>query len=163
MITQFIQLIHQYLYLLDGLPQANLTGREFLIECAILLPKIYSLSHKLPEVELPEDESIQEITVSIQAPTIAINRLLGEYDLYSEVFDPVVDTEAITTTISDDLSDIYLDLKRPLIKYKTGIAANQCIAIWEWRFNLQGHCGDHLVDVLRPIHRLVYNHLVAES
>ena len=91
-----------------------------------------------------------------------IMRVLGKYDSYFEVFDPAFDTDAIQTMLSDDLSDIYTNLKRPLIKYESGEEPNQRIAIWEWKFNIQTHCGDHLVDALRPIHRLVYDHLDPE-
>jgi hypothetical protein len=53
-------------------------------------------------------------------------------------------------------------LKGSLIKYESGKEPRQRVAIWEWKFNLQEHCGDHLVDALRPIHRLIYYHLNPE-
>ena len=63
--------------------------------------------------------------------------LLGSYDVYSEVFDPIVEEAAIKHTLSDDLSGIYTDLKRPLVKYDSGEESNQRIAIWQWKFHLK--------------------------
>src|SRR6185503_18101300 len=104
-----------------------------------LLPQIYALSHQLPDVELADDDSVEGYQGEIISPMGKINKLLGGYDLYTEVFDPVTDTDALKTTLSDDLSDIYTDLKRPLKKYDTGEEQNQRIAIWEWKFNMQIH------------------------
>jgi hypothetical protein len=116
----------------------------------------------LPDVELPEDNPLDEKTNNIESPMGKIMKLLGRYDIYSQVFDPVADTEAIKTTLSDDLSDIYTDLKQSLIKYDSEEEANQRIAIWEWKFNMQIHWGHHVVGVLSPIHSLVYDHLDPE-
>lgn len=160
MVEQFVKVVRKYLALVDGLPTP--TTRDFLYQCALLLPQIYHLGQQLPDVELPEKDPPEEETEGVQQPMGRIMKVVGKYDLYAEVFDPVFDTEAIKATLSDDLSDIYIDLKRPLIKYESGDEAHQRLAIWEWKFNLQGHCGDHLVDALRPIHRLVYDHLDPE-
>jgi hypothetical protein len=160
MVEQFVELVRRYIALIDGLPGP--TAREFLLECAILLPQIYSLSHQLPDVDLPESDSLEPETARIEAPMGKVMRLLGKYDLYSEVFDPVFDTDAIKSTLSDDLSDIYSDLKGPLMKYVSGGEANQRVAIWEWKFNMQIHWGHHVVGALRPIHSLVYDHLDPE-
>jgi hypothetical protein len=80
-------------------------------------------------------------------------RLLGPWDLYSEVFDPCKETEAIHQTLSDDLADIYIDLKRELSVFDGGAVDD---AIWSWRFTLAGHCGDHIVDAMRVIHRRIH-------
>jgi len=71
-------------------------------------------------VDLPDDDPLEGKENTIEPPMGKIMSALGKYDVYSEVFDPVYDKEAITSTISDDLSDIYTDLKRPLFKYDSG-------------------------------------------
>lgn len=160
MIDQFVELVREYLALIDGLP--GIAPREFLLDCAILLPQIYSLSHQLPDVELPDDDSSEEREEEVESPMGKISNLLGDYDLYSIVFDPITDADALKTTLSDDLSDIYADLKRGLIKYDIGDKQDRDVAIWEWKFHMQIHWGQHAVGVLRPIHSLVYDHLDPE-
>jgi Domain of unknown function (DUF5063) len=160
MVEQFVKLVRNYLALIDGLPSPM--PREFLLECASLLPQIYSLSQQLPDVDLPEDDPLEETQDKLESPMGKIRHLLGKYDVYSEVFDPVVEEDAIKATLSDDLSDIYIDLKRPLFKYDNGDEPNQRIAIWEWKFNMKIHWGHHVVGALRPIHSLVHDHLDPE-
>jgi len=79
--------------------------------------------------------------------------MLGTRDVYSEVFDPRTDVEVIQTTLSVDLADIFVDLKGPLADFDSGRIND---AIWRWRFTLAGHCGDHIVDAMRAIHRHIH-------
>ena len=160
MVEQFVQLIRRYLALIDAL--SGLTPREFLIQCAILFPQIYSASHQLPDVELPEDDPLEGEATKRESPMGQIMTLLGKYDVYSEVFDPILEKEAIKTTLSNDLEEIYRDLKGPLVKYDSGDEPNERIAVWEWKFGMQTHWGHHLVAALHPIHSLVYDHLDPE-
>ena len=160
MVEPFVELVRKYLALIDGLP--GLTAHQFLAECAILLPQLYSSAQQLPDMELPDDDPLEGKEGSIEPPMGNIMNLLGKYDFYSEVFDPIVDQQGIRASLSDDLSDIYTDLKRPLQKYDSGEEPNQRIAVWEWKFHLKIHWGHHLVDALRPIHSLVHDHLDPE-
>jgi Domain of unknown function (DUF5063) len=160
MVERFVKVVRDYLALVDGLPGP--TAIEFLSQCVILVPQIYALSQQLPDIELTEDEASEESEVEAEPPMGKIHSLLGKYDLYSAVFDPVFDEAALKTTISDDLSDIYTDLKRPLFHYDSGDEHQQRIAIWEWKFYMKIHWGHHAVGALRPIHSLVHDHLDPE-
>jgi len=152
----FVALVRSYLRLVEGCDSS--TPRDFLGACAVLLPQIYAEGIQLPDVELPE-EPFEFAARTFASPMTRIGKLLGKYDQYAEVFDPVVDREFLLTQLSDDLSDIYGDLRDPLEIYDEGGEPKRVEALWRWKFNLEGHCGDHLVDALRPIHRLVFDHL----
>ena len=160
MVEQFVELVREYLALIDGLP--GLSAREFLLQCAILLPQLYSLSQQLPDIDLPEDEPLEAQEPAIEPPMANIMNLLGKHDVYSEVFDPLSQEDAIKSTRSDDLSDIYTDLKRSLLEYDTTEEPNQLRAVWEWKFSMKIHWGHHLVAALRPIHSLAHDHLDPE-
>lgn len=75
----------------------------------------------------------------------------GELDSYWEVFDPYEQSEAVTGSLSDDLLDVYRDLRRGLALWDGG--APRAAAVWEWRFSFEAHWGDHVVDALRALHR----------
>ena len=181
MIEQFVKLVRDYIALIDGLP--GLYAREFLSQCAILLPQIYAAAQQLPDIELPNEESGDEpdeegdqwhndLTAAVEKrhsqrstivdPLGKLASLLGRFDLYREVFDPVFDTEALTSTLSNDLSEIYCDLKEHLAQFDKGDPQSQSEAVWEWTFGMQTHWGHHLVDALRPIHLLVHDHLAPD-
>ena len=112
---------------------------------------------ELPDVEPTTDDLSSEGNVA--SPMTTLQPLFGRYDGYFEVYDPYVEDEPVMSSLADDLADIYLDLARPLGAFDTGNVAD---AVWSWRFNVRGHCGDHLVDALRAIHRLVNDHMPSD-
>lgn len=59
-------------------------------------------------------------------------------DGYWEIFDAsdIEGDSPVFGTVSDDLADIYSDLRSGLILYDRGMFAE---AFWEWRFNFQIH------------------------
>lgn len=155
-VDRFVALVRAYVRLVER--SASLTPAAFLRRCATLLPRLYASGQELPDVDL-EEEDIEAPAVASPEPALA--RLLGEHDLYRGTFDPcdLEDDEVVTGALSDDLGDVYLDLVRPLHVFDQGRADQ---AVWEWRFNLHGHAGDHLVDALRVIHRLLRDRLPPE-
>ena len=55
------------------------------------------------------------------------------------------------TSLSDDLLDVYFDLRRGLELWDQEVP--KAAAIWEWRFAFDTHWGDHAIDALRALHR----------
>lgn len=159
---KFIIVVREYINLIDTIE--NYTLYNFLSRCVVLLPQVYYLGLLLPDVELDGEIDNDETPIvdykNNKSKTMSrISRLFGEYNLYSEVFDPISDTKAIQTTIGDDLSDIYWDLKCPFADYNNKQRLKTNSAIWEWKFNIRYHCGDHIVSVLRPLHQLVFDYV----
>jgi hypothetical protein len=150
----FVSLIREYKALVDGAPTS--TAHRFLSACAALLPRIYAAGISLPDTQ-PDSENVVR---TAESPTAALSTLLGRYDPYLEIFDPYVQEEPVHGVISDDLADIDLDVVNPLISFDAGHVND---AVWQWRFNVRGHCGDHIVDTMRAIHRLVHDHMPDDS
>jgi len=157
-VRQFVEATRKYLATVDDL--TSQTRCDFLATCARLLPRLYELGQALPEVD-PGEFSVD--LPHIESRMAVIGKLLGDADEYAQVFDPIADRKFLMAYLSDDLSDIYSDLAGPLRLYDNGPEAVQAEAIWHWRFNITGHCGDHIVSALRPIHRLLYDHLCPEG
>jgi hypothetical protein len=149
-IENFLSLVHEYLRLIEDAD--SISAYQLLYKCAIILPKIYSLGLELPDIELKNSE----IVTYDGNPPAGIGSKLGKYDIYWEVLDPIFEQEVGAGTLSEDLTSIYMELKGPLIAYEKGEASD---AIWHWKFNIKSHCGDHLVDALRTIHRLINDHM----
>ncbi|HJT19778.1 MAG TPA: DUF5063 domain-containing protein [Nitrospira sp.] len=148
----FVHLVRRYVRAVDRASES--TPLALLTLCARLLPHIYAAALELPDVEPATDEL--ERTGESPSPMARLRSLLGRYDEYFEVYDPYVETGPIIGSLADDLADIYLDLVRPLAAFDAGETAD---AIWSWRASLHGHCGDHLVDAMRAIHRAVNFHM----
>ncbi|MBX3215757.1 MAG: DUF5063 domain-containing protein [Labilithrix sp.] len=73
-----------------------------------------------------------------------------EHEVYWEVFDPYEESVPVAGSLSDDILDVYGDVRRGLWHWEKG---NMADAVWEWRFSFDTHWGDHAVDALRALHR----------
>ena len=71
-------------------------------------------------------------------------------DGYWEIFDASdeKDENPVFALLSDDLADIYGDLKRGLILFERKMFAE---AFWEWKLHFQIHWGNHLVGAQKAI------------
>ena len=152
--SQFVPLVRAYANIIET--AATLTAYTLLTECALLLPELYAWGYRLPDILPPDLDNNQVPATEITRPLFA---RFGPYARYRLVYDPIFDEEMVIAYIADDLADIYHDLKRPLIVFDRGEEKAQQLALWEWRFTLRGHSGDHIVNVLRPIHILINAHM----
>ncbi len=150
-VKSFVNNVIEFINLIEGIEK--LSAYELLFQSAIILPNVYSLGMMLPDVDPSTDESERYRGTSMMDPIL---EKIGNYDSYLEIVDPVYENEIVVGSLSDDLADIYADLKGPMISYESG---REFDAIWQWKFNIKTHCGDHLVDSLRVIHRLVNDHM----
>ena len=150
-IKAFVKSVNEFISLIEDIDKIR--AYELLFRSAVILPSVYSLVMILADVDPSTDEP--EIYDGASMMGIILEKI-GKYDNYSEIFDPIFENEMVVGSLSDDLADIYADLKGPMISFESG---RENDAIWQWKFNVKTHCGDHLVDSLRVIHRLVNDHL----
>ena len=77
-------------------------------------------------------------------------------DGYWTIFDPskVEDNKAISTELSDDLADIYRDIKYGLLLFDAGHFSE---ASWEWQFFFKVHWGRHLFNAQKVIYSWEFN------
>lgn len=105
---------------------------------------LYAAAVGLPRREGP--------TRATQPPAFPTDAWPGfeQFDIYRELFDPYVDTPPVAVSLSDDLRDVYLAVRRGLWQWDQG---SNDEAIWSWRFSFDSHWGDHAIDALRALHR----------
>ena len=134
----------------------SLTAGEFVRSCAVCLADLYTAAVPLSllPVEIDSDELIEDAVSTEQARAIdrQIGGILGSACLYWEVFDPREESDPVVGDLGDDLADIYRDVKNGLVAFSKG-SANE--AIWHWQWGFRYHWGDHVVDALRVMHRIV--------
>jgi hypothetical protein len=70
---------------------------------------------------------------------------------YGEIFNPleVPPEEPGIGDLADDLADIHRDLSAGLDLYDRGDIAG---AVWEWRYGMQNHWGEHATGAIRVLH-----------
>jgi hypothetical protein len=140
---------------------SEVKGVELLRILQRILPLMYIKASLLPQLEpYFEDENEKFVT---EADWMAIHETLrkkfGSADDYLEVFDDRInDTEGpVLSSISENMTDIYQDIKDFLLLYQTGTVEVMNDAVWECRMNFENIWGQKLVNSMRAIHRFIYS------
>jgi hypothetical protein len=104
----------------------------------------------LPDDEFEDDVELEDISTE-QWNVIRDRFRKLPVDGYWTIFDPskIEDKEAIYNELSDDLADIYRDIKYGLLLFDAGHFSE---AIWEWKFNFKIHWGRHLSSAQKVIY-----------
>lgn len=128
-----------------------------------ILPLLYVKATLLPSVEVLNDE-IAEVFVSEQDYTLILNHVasvLGEEDVYLDVFveDMKYSDRPVSSFVSEDIADIYQDIRNFVSVYQHGLEEAMVYALNDIAENFRLYWGQKLVNVLRPLHTLVYKPL----
>lgn len=140
---------------------SGLKGDELLKILQRILPLMYIKASLLPSLD-PFFEDGNEKFVT-ESEWISVNDILrekfGTANDYLEVFDEKIsDTEGpVLSSISENIADIYQDIKDFLLLYQTGTSEVMNDAIWECRMNFENFWGQKLVNAMRAIHKFLYS------
>ena len=140
---------------------SELKGDELLKILQRILPLMYLKASLLPQLN-PFFEDGNEKFVT-ESDWIIMNDKLrekfGTANDYLEVFDErIAETEgAVTVAISENMADIYQDIKDFLLLYQTGTGEVMNDAVWECRMNFENFWGQKLVNAMRAIHYFIYS------
>jgi len=158
-VVEFVAVANEFCKYAEHAQQ--LKGDELLKILQRILPLMYLKASLLPQLE-PFFEDGNEKFVT-EADWMNINDILtdkfGTANDYLEVFDEKInDTEGpVTSSISENMADIYQDMKDFLLLYQTGTGEVMNDAIWECRMNFENFWGQKLVNSMRAIHKFLYS------
>lgn len=140
---------------------------DFVNKASKILPLLYVKASLIePEesfVDYPERFVSEEMYNDVRE---GIVQLLGHNDSYLEVFmdEMQYSDTPITAFISEELSDIWQPVRDFLEIYRIGNVDNSRAAISDCIEGFREYWGQKLVNVLRPLHTLLYNsHLLEED
>jgi hypothetical protein len=139
----------------------DLGRKDFLGKLQKLFPLLYLKASLLPKMDEDEVEEAPEKFVTESDYLFILKKLsskLGEYDSYREVFEPgtPLGEADIEANISENVADVYQDLKDFILAYRIGTVDVMRAALWECRNNYEQYWGQKLVNGLRAVHQLVY-------
>lgn len=128
-----------------------------------ILPLLYVKATLLPQV-VDLDDEMAEVFVSQQDYMLVVNQVasvLGEEDVYLDVFvaDMKYSDRPVSSFISEDIADIYQDIRNFVSVYQHGLEEAMINALKIISENFRLYWGQKLVNVLRPLHSLVYKPL----
>lgn len=156
---EFVTVAVQYCAYLEGFEEA--TESDLADKLTKILPLLYLKASLVPETDTVNDED-PEISVTeddYNYITSKIYNIFLNNDTYLEVFlqDMKYSETPIAASISEDLADIYQDLKNFVTIFERGITENMNDALYVCIENFKTYWGQKLVNVLRALHSLKYS------
>lgn len=140
---------------------SELKGDEFLKILQRILPLMYLKASLLPLLNTYFEDGNEKFVT--ESDWIRIHDILkekfGTADDYLEVFDEKINDSdgPVLSSISENISDLYQDLKDFLLLYQTGTVEVMNDAVWECRINFETFWGQKLVNSMRAIHKFIYS------
>ena len=144
------------------LERAKRMKRSTFVDTSLkILPLLYLKASMLPKCETIGDEALETyVTEEIyEILRINLSGLMADKDDYLDVFvqDMVYSDQPIKKSISEDLADIYQDIKDFIFVFQLGLneTMNDSLAICQENFGTLW--GQKLVNTLRALHDVKYN------
>ncbi len=144
------------------LERAELRKRNDFVDTALkILPLLYIKASMLPSCEILNDNAPETFVTEDDYEVIRLTlaNIMGGKDDYLEVFlqDMVYSDTPIKKNISEDLADIYQDIKNFVSVFQLGFdeTMNDSLAICKENFAL--YWGQTLVNTMRALHDVKYN------
>ena len=130
---------------------------KFARNCLISIVKLYSAALLLPIIVPKTADILDEIhndNWQLQRERL-VQRLSRDY--YWQVFEPLEQKqpEVLVGSLSDDLTDIWRDVKEGLLEFDKSDASLDDV-IWHWRSSFETHWGQHAVGAIAALNALCY-------
>ena len=135
--------------------------KEFVETLLKLLPLLYIKAQMLPDDERINDDDLEDFVTEDRYEVLRMTRYdhLADKDSYLDVFvsDMKYSDTPITKSISEDLADIYQDVKNFVCLFQIGINETMHDAITECKEHFGQYWGQTLTNTLRALHDIRYN------
>ena len=137
-------------------PVADYPRTEFVDTLLKLLPLLYLKGMLLPDIDSDESVDLSDVVTEENYNIVRNNVacVMGEHDDYLDVFvdDMKYSDTPILMTVSENLADIYQDLKNFVVLYKDGTEETMTEAIAQCRQNFKYYWGQRVANVMRALH-----------
>ena len=127
----------------------DLKRSKVLFELQEVLPRLYLYALALPKLEPFYEDGNEKFVTEEEYDDL--KTLLAAKFAYLDDYPPIV------SYLSEDISDIYQDLKDFISLYRLGNNEIMNDAIWEIKLNFERYWGQTLVNALRYIHQTLYS------
>lgn len=165
-VIDFVKLAADYCLKLEHSREA--TPRELVKAMLNSLPYLYIKGTAL--LETTGENELMSIDPQVTEEDYNFVRngvydVLGRYDEYLDVFveDMKYSDKPILRSVSEDLADIYQDLRNFLAVYRDGIEEMMTAALYEVLDNFKEYWGQKCVNVMRALHDILYQQMAEEE
>ena len=141
-VIDFIDVATRYCRLIES--REDKTKIKLLQEAFIILPQLCLCEMKLPDIKRLSDYEETEIPhEQWNDISKSLGRKFKNHNYYKKMFDPYdrKDKKPVTGSLSDDLTDIYLDIIPGLRAWGKASSADRLNIIWYWKLGFSSHWG----------------------
>lgn len=140
---------------------------EFVDTLLKILPLLYIKASMIPECEVMSEDGLESFVTEDDYEVIRLNlqELLADRDDYLDVFveDMKYSDTPIRKSIAEDLSDIYQVVKDFVCQFRSGLNETMHDALAQCREHFINYWGQTLVNTMRALHEVKYNHTDEEE
>jgi hypothetical protein len=154
--VEFVTASNHYCHFLEQ--AAGEEGKSFIANLVQILPQVYATFVKLEKTEPVYDTAV-EPTVTEQEWALVYHQVANTLGPYNETLRPAEEeefdrSEMVRHTISEDLADLYQELKDFTLAFSRGMEELMNDAAWELRERFTEHWGKKLLRSLMALHEL---------
>jgi hypothetical protein len=158
-VVEFVTVANEFCSTLECV--AQFSAKENLDKLQKLLPLLYLKASVLPKIERLMEDELEKFVSELDYNMLHQKwmQLLGENDSFYDVFDPNIQfsEEAVRSSISENLLDVYQDLKDFITSYSINNEDVMYDSLSECIFHFEQFWGQQLLTVLRAVHMLLYS------
>ena len=158
-IVEFVTVGVEYCSLIEQATEND--RKEFILKLVRILPLLYLKATLLPENQDEDFNNLEQYVTEEQYMYLSksLSDVLGEQDAYLEVFDNdmAYSDTPLSATISENLADVYQDVRDMLEIYRIGNEELSQAAIGRCRNNFIEYWGQRLVNAMRPLHAICFD------
>jgi len=157
-ILEMITVANEYCHFLENIEKRSTSSiLEFVNRIA---PLLYLKGSLLPEIEVDNPE-LNEKFVTAEDWEIIFNSLRGKFGKDDEfwMIDPqyVNENEPLKASLSENLADIYQDMKDLLLLFQKNTFAARQNAISDCALTFSNHWGYKVSNIMTKVHHMLYD------
>ena len=130
-----------------------------------ICPLLYIRGSVLPKIEIDNSDVMERYVTEEQWETVfnEIRSIIGKNDEYWFIENDSPTNDTVKGSLSENLADIYQDMKDFIILYQKPLRDAKKAAVYEIRALFQSHWGYRIVNILKTLHYLIYKDKVSEQ
>ena len=152
-VIEMLTVAHEYCLFFENCEKYS--KNDILIYFQRIAALLYLKACLLPDVQVSDEELSERFVTEEQWESVfkALRDKLEKDDLYYTLDQ---NGDSVEASISDNLADIYQDLKDFVMLYQKGHHHAQENAIAQLQDHFAGHWGPGIIDAMKASHRLLY-------
>ena len=158
-VVEFVTVANEFCCQLEQCGKSN--NRDFLDRMSKIIPLLYLKTALLPELISSLNDDVESFVTEDDYEAVRQNiaRLLGELDNYldTQVSDMQYSLEPLPASISENLADVYQDLKDMILNFNSANGSVMIEAIVFCKDNFKNVWGQKLLSSLVAIHNALYS------